>query len=35
VGAASRSFLALVLERSDRNEENAPTPVEPALVEQT
>jgi isoamylase len=35
VGAASHSFLALVLERSDRNEENAPTPVEPALVEQT
>jgi isoamylase len=35
VGAVSHSFLTLVLERSDRKKENAPAPVEPALVEQT
>jgi len=35
VGAASHSFLVCVLERSDRGEESAPAPIEPALVEQT
>jgi pullulanase/glycogen debranching enzyme len=35
VTATSRSFLAFVLQRSDRGEETAPAPVEPALVEQT
>jgi isoamylase len=35
VTSASHSFLAFVLEQSDRSEENVPASPEPALVEQT